>query len=352
MALGSSLARVMPKTPLDVSRAYRRENYVDQRVRTDAHAILNHQLYRLRNVERSPAAPAASPAESPAERKAVAPTSDKAVATIPNTAPACMKALMTLNGTASNPSGLAVCYNVMQIDNTTGIFMADVKLYKIAEPTGDWATLDMKKISTSLRYLGATVSQEKPSTTKRDATQVAGEEAEELAKRAAATPESILNTTFIGKAHADVLPHLNNAYVPIPAFTSRTLADLSCRTFQQALLTPNITLAGGIANGSTLHTQLSSDDASFVSGLFQDSMSGNTTAAARAAAASHLAAANAKFVLPGTTLGIFPIGLIITSAWAGIFISVLAYGTFGRIQFRESYRRRLKRSVAGGIRTI
>ena len=124
----------------------------------------------------------------------------------------------------------------------------------------------------------------------------------------------------------------------------------ACSTFQQALLTPNITLAGRIANGSTLQTQLSSKDASFVSGLFQGSMTGNTTAAAQAAAIS--AAANAKFVLPGTHLGIFPIGLIITSAWAGIFLSVVAYGTIGRIQFRESYRRRIRRGVAGSTRTI
>jgi len=125
---------------------------------------------------------------------------------------------------------------------------------------------------------------------------------------------------------------------------------MRCRTFQQALLTPKITLAGGMANGSTLQTQLSSKDASFVSGLFQDSATGNTTAAAHGAAVS--AAAKAEFVLPGTSLGIFPIGLIITSAWACIFIAVLAYGTFGRIQFRESYRRRMKRGVAGITRTF
>jgi len=122
------------------------------------------------------------------------------------------------------------------------------------------------------------------------------------------------------------------------------------RTFQQALLTPKIAITGGIANGSTLQTQLSPKDASFVSGLFQDSVTGNTTAAAHAAAVS--AAAETKFVLPGTSLGIFPVGLIITSAWAGIFITVLAYGTYGRVQFRESYRRRMKRGVAGTIRTI
>ena len=116
-----------------------------------------------------------------------------------------------MNGNASNPSGMAVCYNVMQMDNTTGVFMADVRLYKIAAPTGDWAALDMKKVSTSLAYLGATVSQEQPPTTKRDELQLPDDSAGGIEKRATAPPQSVQNTTFVGKAHADVLPHLNNA---------------------------------------------------------------------------------------------------------------------------------------------
>ena len=111
-----------------------------------------------------------------------------------------------------------------------------------------------------------------------------------------------------------------------------------------------ITLSGTIANGSIVTTMLSSADASFVSGLFQDSMTGNTTAAA--AASEVAAAAKAKFVLPGTKLGIFPIGLIITSVWAFLFICVVGYGTFGRIQFREAYRRRVKRGMVSENRTI
>ena len=118
------------------------------------------------------------------------------------------------------------------------------------------------------------------------------------------------------------------------------------------MVTPMINISGTIANGSVLSTLLSSADASFVSGLFQDSMTGNSTAAAAAAAATLEAAKTAKFVLPGTTLGIFPTGLIITSAWAFVLICVLAYGTYGRVQFRDSYRRRIKQSIATGSRTI
>lgn len=113
-----------------------------------------------------------------------------------------------------------------------------------------------------------------------------------------------------------------------------------------------ITLSGTMADGSVLTTMLSSADASFVSGLFQNSMTGNSTAAAAAALASLEAARNADFVLPGTTLGIFPTGLIITGAWTFVFLCVVGYGTYGKIQFRESYRRKVKSRMAAGSRTI
>jgi hypothetical protein len=59
-----------------------------------------------------------------------------------------------------------------------------------------------------------------------------------------------------------------------------------------------------------------------------------------------------NFTVPGTTLDIFPIGLIITSIWCGFFIIAVGLGTLGRIQFREQYRRRSKRAYAETVRTI
>jgi len=203
---GLSLSRVVPEAAIDVSHAYRHTGYIDQRVRSDAHAILNHQLYHQRNVDQSAAAPVASPAQ----RKATTPPPSDAAPVMSGPAPACLMALDAMKGEASNPSGIAVCYNVIQMDNTTGVFMADLRLYKIAAPTGDWATLDMKKVSTSLTYLGADISQAQLTTTKRDELQPPDATGEGIEKRAASPPQSLQHTMFIGKAHADVLPYLNN----------------------------------------------------------------------------------------------------------------------------------------------
>lgn len=115
------------------------------------------------------------------------------------------------------------------------------------------------------------------------------------------------------------------------------------------LLSPQIALSGKAENGSTVTTQLSTDEASFLSGLFSDQTAANSTAAT---AAGVNAAANGKFILPGTTLGIFPTGLIITGVWTLLFVTVVGIGTVGRINFRDQYRRRIKAQQARQIRTI
>ena len=210
-----SLARVMPRAGIDVSHAYRHTGYIDQRVRTDAHNILNHQLYHARQVD-TPADSSSilgsnTNGHAPLNKAAVPVASDSSRPV--NPAPACMKALTSLNGISSNPSGIAVCYNVLMLNATSGVFQADVRLYKVASPTGDWATLDDSpgKITTGLQYMGADVHT--PSITpnrRRELAHSLDTTAEDVNKRAAAPPVSIKNLTFIGQAHWDVLPKLDN----------------------------------------------------------------------------------------------------------------------------------------------
>ena len=97
-------------------------------------------------------------------------------------------------------------------------------------------------------------------------------------------------------------------------------------------LTPNVTLTAMTTSGETIATALDNQKAAFVNGFLTDAM---------IAAASPT---STPFVLPGVTLGIFPIGLIVTSAWAALFLLAVGAGTIGRIRFRTSYRRR----TAGG----
>ena len=71
---------------------------------------------------------------------------------------ACTQALNLLNGQATNPSGLAVCYNLPYVNNSTGVFKADLRLFNVSAPTGAFANIPNQDVQVGLNYQGATVS--------------------------------------------------------------------------------------------------------------------------------------------------------------------------------------------------
>lgn len=73
------------------------------------------------------------------------------------TSKACKAALGNLNGQASNPSGIAVCYNLPFLDKTTGVFQAELRMYNISAPIAPWVGVTAADVSMTLSYLGATV---------------------------------------------------------------------------------------------------------------------------------------------------------------------------------------------------
>ena len=70
---------------------------------------------------------------------------------------ACTTALSMLRGLASSPSGMAFCYNLPFLDNSTGVFQADLRLFTISPPSGDFANVAPKDVDVGLQYVGATV---------------------------------------------------------------------------------------------------------------------------------------------------------------------------------------------------
>jgi hypothetical protein len=83
---------------------------------------------------------------------------------------ACMDSLGSLNGQASNPSGIAVCYNLPFLDNTTGVFQAELRMYNVSAPIDPWVGVTAADVSMTLSYLGATVQNMAGNFTKRDLT--------------------------------------------------------------------------------------------------------------------------------------------------------------------------------------
>ena len=130
------------------------------------------------------------------------------------TAAACTNSMDALNGVASNPSGLAVCYNLPFLDNSTGVFEADLRIYKIAEPSGAFANISANNVQVGLSYNGATVSAVNASTLKArseprsEATSLISwpRNEEGLQKRANTTTVTLVQSyAFVGQINKDLL---------------------------------------------------------------------------------------------------------------------------------------------------
>lgn len=126
----------------------------------------------------------------------------------------------------------------------------------------------------------------------------------------------------------------------------------------RSYLAPTITVSGKANNGKSLEANLSTDKTSFVAGVLADQVplpatSGSSPALiSTSPSATSTPAKATKFILPGKTLGIFPVGLVITSVWTLLFLGTVCLGTIDRIRFREAYRRRMKRETGKDVARI
>ena len=109
---------------------------------------------------------------------------------------------------------------------------------------------------------------------------------------------------------------------------------------------PVITLSGTNGQGQQVSTNVSSNEAAFVTGVFSTEIVMSSFRLAELAVENELAMlrnGTTAFVLPGVQIMIFPIGLIITSVWTVVGVGAYAFGTYARYNFRDNYRRRVQR---------
>ena len=111
------------------------------------------------------------------------------------------------------------------------------------------------------------------------------------------------------------------------------------RTKALSLLTPAIILSGAQQDGTSIDTRLSTQDASFVNGVFANPRSEGLPPTT--------ATDIEEIILPGTKLVGFPVGLVISSIWALLYLITMVYGTISKYQARESYRKRVKNRFSG-----
>ena len=213
-ALTASIGHLIPKSTVDIPYSSRHLGYIASKVRRDAHALTNgHELYHARNVAPSPSAVAVNIQPSAMSSPILDTASWNS-----QTVEACAKAVGAMNGVASNPSGMAACYNVRQLDNSTGVFEADVRLYRVAQPTNGWTT---QSITVGMSYLGAAVALERSGNAKRDSTIVTFP----TEKRGVTLPQTVQNLTFAGKVNDDLMGWLKNQYASFISSRSYLVSD-------------------------------------------------------------------------------------------------------------------------------
>ena len=194
--IGRGLAKPVDPVSSVSSLMYRHSGYVDQRVRQDAYTILNHESWHQRNVvSESPSSslgPSNITSDSISEDEAsilpasspMNPSTNASMSTnetrntdIPEllqpttalqmagqsddewndtTNAACMSATARLEG-MGNPAGLNACYNVRSLNDITGTFEADLRLYQTASPSGNWTRLETASEALDVAYTTAEI---------------------------------------------------------------------------------------------------------------------------------------------------------------------------------------------------
>jgi len=109
---------------------------------------------------------------------------------------------------------------------------------------------------------------------------------------------------------------------------------------------PVVTMTAVNDLGETVSTNVSSNEAAFITGVFSQSVIVSDFGKAMLAVQEELAGlknGTVAFVLPGVSIMVFPVGLVITSIWLAIGLAAYGMGTAQRIAFREQYQRAVQR---------
>jgi len=233
-----------------------------------------------------------------------------------STQAACMSSMQGLSN-VTNEAGFAACYNILDWqENISGMFQADLRLYQASAATGQFADVPMSAITVQLNY---------PNSTQFSILTNSKRSLASLQRRQDQSgPTEIQQYSLVGNFKIQLDTKKLNS------------------TELMSLLIPQISLQAN-TNGTAITADISpADTAYFVAGQFKDEATPQFVAQAASPAMAVAAIAASKgFVLPGTTFGIFPVGLIVTCSWTVLFLVAFGLGTIGRIRHRDIFRKRL-----------
>ncbi|KAI9741496.1 MAG: hypothetical protein M1818_004302 [Claussenomyces sp. TS43310] len=248
---------------------------------------------------------------------------------------ACAAQLSSLNGVASNAAGMAICYNIPSLNATDGSFFADLRLYVVASPTGDFAGIPIQDLFVNLQYQNAMISQINASSLWREGATHSfvsrpSIRSEKTVQKRVLAPILVESYAFYGQNNMSLLK-----------------TSMSVHAYKVSL-TPSVSLSAISSAGAMVNTTLSCTEASFITG----ELSAQPTTIRMAVPqmkgiAAKVVQPGTIFRVPGTKILIFPIAGVVTGSWAMLFIATVTWGTFGRMQSREQHRRSMARAEKG-----
>lgn len=128
---------------------HRRHEPLEEHVRREAFEFIDAELEPRQEL---------SPRGAPATLTSSGPPANlNDPATNMTIAMACVNAFADITD-VSNAAGWAACYNVLYLNNQTGIFEADLRLYQVDQPSGAFAGIQSSDIHLALNYQEAAIS--------------------------------------------------------------------------------------------------------------------------------------------------------------------------------------------------
>ncbi|KAK1779826.1 hypothetical protein QBC45DRAFT_125875 [Copromyces sp. CBS 386.78] len=288
---------------------------------------------------------------------------------------ACISSLRQLTA-ATNPSGTCVCYNLPALDNSTGVFEADLRLFRVSDARDAFAGIAPEQISVAVRFVGANVKTASGDETIASAASAAANANAKASQGAASSVSAAASVGRVGGSGGDgeaakaLLaarqssqgdlptngdPTLLQQYLFVGQIDREKMSGEMTMAQLQSLLLPIVTLSGTTPSGGQVSTNISSNEAAFVAGVFSKEVVLSDFNRAQLAVQDEMARlknGTTAFVLPGVQIMVFPIGLIITSVWLAVFIAAYGYGTFCRYNFAVQYRERRAAVERGGMARI
>ncbi|KAJ9276667.1 hypothetical protein DTO021D3_6427 [Paecilomyces variotii] len=234
---------------------------------------------------------------------------------------ACDSALSAMKS-AVNPSGIVACYNIPFYDNTTGVFQTDLRLYQMNQPVDEFAGTKPTQYSMQITIPEATLS----------------------------SPKSMISGPIQSKTSGGQTIQMLQGFTSVGQLNDKLSTEKLTADDLRVIMIPNITMStNNPVTSNLISTTLSSDTISYVAGQLAqpNGTPTNITFPEAMTRTTAILFSATKFSYPGTHILVNPIGGIITGIWCGLFIATVGLGTIGRYRFRQAYRERAARAMAG-----